>query len=521
MNRTTTLCLFAAGLASAATAEPVVPQFQDQTATAGISHVYEGDWQFMVGGGVAAFDCSGDGLPELVFAGGAAPAALYLNESTSGKLSFRKQVSGLEETRVTGAWPLDIDGDGAMDLVVLRSGEDLVMKGDGTCHFTAMNGPWGFDGGDLWSSAFAATWEKGQTWPTLAVGSYIDRKEEAFPWGSCTENRLYRPKGEGWAPPLPLKPSFCALSMLFTDWNLSGVPALRVSNDREYYKGGTEQMWHMEAVPRLYGPEDGWKPLKIWGMGIASADVNGDLYPDYYLTSMADQKLQSLAEGPGKPVFKDMAFAMGATAHRPYTGGDQRPSTGWHAEFQDVNDDGYVDLFVAKGNVERMPDFAQEDPNNLLLGGKTGFVEAGDRAGVASMAQARGASVVDLDGDGRLDLVVANRHAGAEVWRNMGVGVGGEALGHWLMLAPVQEGANRDAIGGWIEVRMGERVQRRELTVGGGQGGGQIGWRHFGIGTEAAAEVRVIWPDGTEGPWESLAADGFYRLPRGGAAVKP
>ncbi|NBZ87056.1 CRTAC1 family protein [Stagnihabitans tardus] len=509
-------------LAMPALAEPVVPQFQDQTATSGVVHSYEGDWQFMVGGGVAAFDCSGDSLPELFFAGGTAPAALYLNESKPGALSFRAQVAGLEETRVTGAWPLDIDSDGVMDLVVLRSGEDLVMRGLGQCRFERMNEAWGFEGRDLWSSAFAATWEKGADWPTLAVGTYIDRKEEAFPWGSCTENLLYRPKGQGFAEPLELQPSFCALSMLFTDWNLSGTPSLRVSNDREYYKGGTEQMWHVPPgeAPKLYGKEEGWKPLKIWGMGIASADVNGDLFPDYYLTSMADQKLQTLAEGPGKPVFKDVAFAMKATAHRPYTGGDERPSTGWHAEFQDVNDDGFVDLFVAKGNVEKMPDFAQNDPNNLLLGGEKGFTEAGDRAGVASMAMARGASVVDLDGDGRLDLVVANRHSGAELWRNKGLGIGGEALGHWLMLAPVQEGANRDAVGGWIEVRVGDRVQRRELTVGGGQGGGQIGWRHFGIGAEAAAEVRVIWPDGSEGPWENLAADSFYHLPKGGAAVK-
>jgi hypothetical protein len=507
-------------LAAPALAEPQVPVFQDQTATSGIAHAYTGDWEFMVGGGVAAFDCSGDGLPELFFAGGTSPAALYRNQSTPGTLAFAPQVSGLEADRVTGAWPLDLDSDGVMDLVVLRSGEDLVMRGLGECRFDRANEAWGFDGGDLWSTAFAATWEPGATWPTLAVGSYIDRKEEAFPWGSCTENRLYRPKGQGFAAPLALKPAFCALSMLFTDWNLSGRPSLRVSNDREYYKGGTEQLWHLEAEPRLYGPDEGWKPLKIWGMGIASADVNGDLYPDYYLTSMADQKLQTLADGPGKAQFKDVAFGLGATAHRPYVGGDARPSTGWHAELQDVNDDGFVDLYVVKGNVSAMPDFAKDDPNNLLLGGETGFAEAGDRAGVASMRQGRGGSVVDLDGDGRLDLVAANRNAGAEVWLNTGRDTAGAPLGHWLMLAPQAPGANRDAVGGWIEVRVGERVQRRELTVGGGQGGGQIGWRHFGLGAAEAAEVRVIWPDGTQGAWESLAADGFYDLPKGNPAIK-
>lgn len=501
--------------AGPALADPVVPHFLDETATSGITSVYAGEWQFMTGGGVAAFDCSGDGKPELFLAGGTNKATLYRNDSeTGGALKFTAIPSGAELDRVTGAYPLDIDGDGILDLVVLRSGEDVVMKGEGQCRFHRANEAWGFTGGDAWSTAFSATWEKGADWPTLAVGTYIDRTQDAFPWGSCTDNWLFRPKGKGFDAPLPLKPSYCALSMLFTDWNRSGTPSLRVSNDREYYKGGTEQMWHLPPgqPPALYTAAEGWKPLKIWGMGIASSDVNGDGYPDYFLTSMADSKLQVLAGGPDKATFKDVAFAMHATAHRPYTGGDLRPSTGWHAEFQDVNNDGWQDLFVAKGNVSDMPDFAHDDPNNLMLGGPEGFVEAGDKAGVASMKQARGAAVVDLNGDGQLDIVVVNRNTGAEVWRNTGAG-----LGHWLQVALHQDGANRDAIGAWIEVRQGDRVQRREITSGGGHAGGQLGWWHFGLGEAVDAEIRVIWPDGTEGDWAKVGADGFYDLTRGAA----
>ena len=50
-------------------------------------------------------------------------------------------------------------------------------------------------------------------------------------------------------------------------------------------------------------------------------------------------------------------------------GDDLKPSTAWHTEFQDVNNDGRVDLFIAKGNVAEMPDFAMKDPNNLLVQG--------------------------------------------------------------------------------------------------------------------------------------------------------
>ena len=503
-------------LASPAVADVEIPRYLNETETAGITSTYAGDWEFMTGGGVAAFDCSGDGKPELLMAGGTQKATLYRNDSPlGGALKFTALTAGVELDRVTGAYPLDIDSDGILDLVLLRSGEDVVMRGLGQCQFTRANEAWGFDGRNLWSTAFAATWEKGQDWPTLAIGTYTDVTQDAFPWGSCTPNALYRPKGQGFGAPLDLKPSFCSLSMLFTDWNRSGTPALRMSNDREYYKGGTEQMWHIPPAqaPALYTADEGWKPLKIWGMGIASTDVNGDGFPDYFLTSMADSKLQVLAAGPEKATFKDIAFASHAIAQRPYTGGDFRPSTGWHAEFQDVNNDGVQDLFVAKGNVSSMPDFAMKDPNNLLLGLPDGtFAEAGDKAGVASFAQARGASVVDLNGDGQLDIVVVNRNTGAEVWRNEGA-----TKGHWLQLALHQDGPNRDAIGAWIELRQGERVQRREITSGGGHAGGQLGWWHFGLGDIAQAEVRVIWPDGSASDWAKIAGDGFYDLTKGQA----
>ncbi|MBL9073250.1 MAG: CRTAC1 family protein [Tabrizicola sp.] len=498
-------------LASPALADPAIPTFTDETATADLSTVYEGEWEYMAGGGVATFDCSGDGFPEIFLSGGAGPSALYRNRSPqSGALAFEK-TEAITLDAVLGAYPLDIDSDGTMDLVVLRQGENRLMRGLGDCRFEAANEAWGFDGGDAWSTAFAAIWEKGQDWPTLAIGNYIDRREEAFPWGSCTDNWLHRPDGKRFAAQIPLSPSYCALSMLFTDWNRTGHPSLRVSNDREYYKGGQEQLWHLEPgqPPRLFTEkDDGWKRLRIWGMGIASADVNLDGYPDYFLTSMADNKLQVLKDiAAGKPDYADIAFKSGVTAHKPYTGDDPSPSTAWHAQFADVNNDGIADLFVAKGNVDQMPDFAAKDPNNLLLGvGDGTFIEAGDKAGVASVAVARGAQVVDLNLDGKLDLVVQNRWTGPEVWRQTG------EAGAWAELRLQQDGANRDAIGAVIEIKRGEAVERHEITSGGGHGSGSVGWLHFGLGAADRAEVRVIWPDGAEGDWMDLPAGTFQIL---------
>ncbi|MBL4929099.1 CRTAC1 family protein [Fuscibacter oryzae] len=501
-------------------ASPALAQTFAPEPSAGLTTPYQGDWQYMVGGGVAVFDCDGDLKQDVFVAGGEGKAGLYRNISAiGGDLRFQPVDSGLEMEAVTGAWPLDIDADGLTDLAVMRVGQNRLMKGLGGCKFRDASADWGFDGGDGWSTAFSATWEKGATWPTLAVGNYIDRTQDAFPWGSCTENWLHRPAGAtGFAPALPLKPSYCALSILFSDWSGTGKVDLRVSNDREYYKGGQEQLWHIEPgqPPALYTEAEGWKRLRIWGMGIASRDLDANGTTELFLTSMADNKLQSLnpaaqKDGP-KPVYDDTAFARGVTSHRPYTGDDIRPSTAWHAEFSDVNNDGLDDLFVAKGNVDRMPDFAQNDPNNLLMQGADGkFVEMGDKAGVADMGTARGAALADFNLDGLPDLVVVDRREAPKVWRNTTAGAGG-FVALWL----ADEGANRDAIGAWIELRVGDHLQRREVTVGGGHGGGQLGWQHFGLGKADQAEVRVIWPDGVAGDWQPLAG-GFYRLTRGGA----
>ena len=506
-----------------AAAEPVL-KFADESKTAGLSSIYSGDYDFMVGGGATAFDCSGDGFSELYLAGGEGKAKFYRNETKQGgELKFAEAASGLEFDRVLGAYPLDVDSDGNMDVVVLRSGENAIMRGTGDCKFERANEAWNFDGGDAWSTAYAATFEKGANWPTIAIGNYIDRKEEISPWGSCTDNWLHRADGaeKKFAKPAALKPSFCPLSIIFTDWNRSGVADLRISNDRQYYEGGQEQMWRVPpgAPPALYTQADGWRYVRIWGMGISSYDVDFDSYPEYFLTSMADNKLQTLAEvpkdGKPKPGFKDIAFAKGVTAHRPFMGDDLRPSTAWHTQFEDVNNDGRVDLFIAKGNVSEMPDFAMADPNNLLVQGEDGkFVEMADKAGVASTMTARGALLTDFNLDGLLDLVVVNRLENAEIWRNTSTDTG-----HWLQFRLKQDGANRDGVGAWIEVKRADgKVMRRELYSGGGHVSGENAWWHFGIGDLAATEVRVLWPGGEAGPWESVAADGFYLLERGKAA---
>ena len=512
--------------------QPRIPRFVDEALSAGIDQVYAGDFDYYVGGGVAAFDCNDDGRTDLYLAGGSASAGLFVNDSAAlGPLRFQRKADPQTDlSAVTGAYPLDVDGDGQVDLAVLRHGESVMLRGLGDCRFARANEEWGFLGGNDWTSAFSAKWDKGADWPTVAIGNYLG-PTAANGTAECVDNKLFAAAASGriFGAPIVLSPSWCTLSLLFTDWDRSGRRDLRVSNDRHYYgelSEGEEQLWRVEAgaAPRLYAASDGWKPLKIWGMGIGEYDVTGDGYPDYYLTSQGDNKLQVLATGPDQPTYTDVALGLHATATRPYTGDTTLPSTAWHTEFQDLNNDGLADLFVSKGNVEAMLDFAARDPSNLMIAQQDGtYIEAGTQAGIDSFNRARGAAIVDLNNDGLLDLVVVDRMSNVRVYRNVGSGTtdAPQAMGNWIAVRPVEDGANVDAVGAWIEVQTAGGTQTRELTVGGGHASGELVPIHFGLGQAEEAQVRITWPDGETGAWVTVRANSAVSIAKGAVDAVP
>ncbi len=500
------------------------PRFVEEATGAGIEHRYDGEFMFYVGGGVAIFDCDDDGLQDLYFAGGEEPAALYRNHSdVGGPLAFSPVPAPTTDLdQVTGAYPLDVDGDGFDDLAVLRIGENVLLRGRGDCVFERANEAWGYDGGDSWTAAFSAAWESPEDLPTLAFGNYLVPASVDDGSYVCDEHELVRPAGDGgtYAAPVELAPGWCTLSMLFSDWGRSGRRDLRASNDRHYHPLAQEQLFRVEpgAAPKPWTQQEGWQSVRIWGMGIASSDLTGDGYPEVFLTSQADNRLQTLADGPEQPTYEDIAIRTNANASKPYAGDVDQLSTAWHAEFADANNDGFTDLFVSKGNVEAVPDYAARDPSNLLIGQPDGtFVEGAVDAGIVSFARARGAGLADLNLDGLLDLVVVNRRENVSLWRNVGAG-SAEAprpMGNWVAFKLADDGANRDAIGAWVEVTVGDRVIHREVTVGGGHAGGQLGWLHFGLGEADRAAVRVIWPDGETGEPVEVEANAFVILDRG------
>jgi|SRR5688572_5739627 hypothetical protein len=127
----------------------------------------------------------------------------------------------------------------------------------------------------------------------------------------------------------------------------------------------------------------------------------------------------------------------------------------------------------------------------------------------------RGLSVLDLDRDGRLDLLLRNYRQSAQLLRNTGTS------GHWLQLVLVGVRSNRDAVGARIRLRTGDAWQTREVASGMGFLSGSTLVQHFGLGSyRSADEVQIKWPSGAQTSLGPLTADRRHVVVEGQQAAK-
>ena len=246
--------------------------------------------------------------------------------------------------------------------------------------------------------------------------------------------------------------------------------------------------------------------MQIWGMGIASYDVTGDGYPDVFLTSQGDNKLQTLAAGPDAADLPRHRAQARRERRPPFTGGDiaalDRLAPGVRGRQQRRL---HRPLRLQGQRRARMPDYADAGPEQPAPRPARRDVRRGRRAaGIVNFDRGRGAALADFNLDGLLDLVeVEPRRARS---RSGGTSAAGDAAKPGadgpLARSAAQPAGPEPGRDRRLDRGQGRRPssQRRELTVGGGHIGGQLGWVHFGLGPADGAEVRVQWPDGEIGP---------------------
>lgn len=147
--------------------------------------------------------------------------------------------------------------------------------------------------------------------------------------------------------------------------------------------------------------------------------------------------------------------------------------------------------------------------------GNTRFFDVGYLKGADPIEDGRGAGILDVDGDGGLDIVVNNYLQPARLLMNHP-----PAENHWLRLVLRGTRSNRSAIGARVSLSRGAATEHREVSSTAGYLSGQSLYLHFGLGIDRIADRIVIrWPSGHVDEVRDVPADAFYRLVEGTGEV--
>jgi hypothetical protein len=481
-------------------------------------------------GGVAVFDYNGDGRPDIFFTNGANIETLKKDSPKFRNRLFRNDGDGIF-TDVTDTAGLagtgydmgvavgDYDNDGRPDLFVAGVHHSILYHNNGDGTFTDVTAKSGID-----ASLNRADPEFGPWWPTTAV--WVDVNNDGlldlfvvnylqwtyYPEPRCEfdrvgdychpkffkgqPNQLFLNRGDGTFQDVSKEWGLRdhvgkGMGVGMADYDLDGRQDLFVTNDASYNSlfhnlGNKFEEVAFEAGVAL--TEDG---SFISGMGTDFRDFNNDGYPDIVFAALTSQTFP-MFQNRTKGVFREVTTESGMREASIRI-------SGYGPGLYDFDNDGWKDLFVTGGHVQSVPLPGQPiDQYNATFRnpGRTGkWIALTEKAGLTSApaARHRGCAFGDLDGDGKIDVVVSAIGRQAEIWMNRS-----ENSGHWLDIALHGTKSNRDGIGARIKLVTKGGVQYNHMTTSVGYASSSDGPVHFGLGSDRRAEeIEIQWPSGT------------------------
>jgi hypothetical protein len=431
------------------------------------------------GMGVAVGDINNDGFPDLYLTnlGG---NQMYLNKG-EGKFVDFTQASRTDDQRwSTSASFVDYDRDGWLDLMLVNYAA-----------FTIVNSP----------TCYSATTAKDYCTPRVfrAPGNRLFHNVRQGEFDDTTVKAgIDREFGHG-------------LGVVTADFNGDGWPDIYVAND-----GDPNQLWINQKNRTfvndalLAGAAINRNGQAGAGMGVDAADYDGNGTEDIFITHLMDET-NTLYVNLGDGLFEDRTREAGL-------GMPGRRFTGFGTFFFDYDNDSWLDLFVANGAVQLLPDlvrakhpFPLGQPNQLFHNtGKGSFVEVLDQLGeeFKLLEVSRGAAFGDVDNDGDTDFLVTNNNGPARLFLNQ---IGNR--NHWLGLRLVGKGG-RDMLGAYVEIVTAKnKVLRRRVRTDGSYLSANDPRVLVGLGSASSVKlVRVGWPDGTSEEFKDVLVDKYTTL---------
>ena len=443
----------------------------------------------------------------------------------------------------------DYNNDGWNDLFVSYYGENSLFRnnGDGTFTDVTVKAGLGQVGSrKRWGSGCAFLDYDRDGHLDLFVANYIDFDIATAPLpeaAGCAykgiqvacgppglqggKNLLYHNNGDGTFSDVSKKSGMWetigtyGLSVQVADLDNDGWPDIYVANDSTaatYYQNQKDGTFKDVAIEAgiAYSPDG--KPQA--GMGVSIGDFNRDGFLDIVKTNFAGDT-DSLYLNLGDGTFEDHTYLSGLGLNTRYLG--------WGVGFLDMDNDGWLDIFISNGHVYPEVDGSHVDAPYAehkylyrnLRNGQFEDVTAKGGPGITGAVAARGCAFGDYDNDGDIDVVVNCVNSYPQLLR-----CDTASMRNWIKIRTVGTKSNRAGIGARISVTTQQSagkplVQIEEVRSGGSYYSQNDLRVHFGLDTSTKADlVEITWPSGHVDKWKDLAAGALYVVEEGGKVLK-
>jgi hypothetical protein len=531
---------------------PPVPVFKDIAKQLGVTvpHIAAPEAHYVIdstSGGSGLFDCDDDGRLDIVLVNGSTverllkggdPMVTLYHQEADGSFKDITAAAGLTRKGWgMGVAVADYDNDGKLDLFVTGYTGSALYHNLGNCKFEDVTEKAGVGGSGFMTGAAWGDYDRdGNVDLFVSRYSHLDLNNlpqfgsnkfcrfkgilvQCGPWGLEGESDfLYHNRGDGTFEEVSVKAGvhddigYYGLGVMWVDYDDDGWPDLLVANDSvPNYLYHNNHNGTFTDVGMLTGVALSGEGMELGNMGVDWGEYDHSGRLSFFVTHFEEQP-NSLYRNMGAKGFDDVSWTSGV-------GQPGYPYVGWGTAFFDMDNDTWLDLFVANGHVYPQIDQIEtgpryKEPMLLHRNNRDGtFDEVSKDAGLQAMPlkSRRGAAFGDIFNNGNIDVVVLNVGEPPSVLLNTN-----RTPYHRVLFKLIGTKSNRAAIGARVTIHAAGLKQFSEVRSGASYLSQNDLRLHFGLGTASKMEsVEIRWPNGTTETLQNVAADAIYTIVEG------